>query len=109
MHGHGRAPGELAERGRQTGVELGRREPERELAQLVDRDRDLRDGLVERAAGALRGLRRELVLRVAERQADRDEPLLRAVVQVTLDPATLLVRGRDDPGTGVLDLRELTA
>ena len=48
--------------------------------------------------------RPELVLRVPQRQADGHQPLLRAVVQVALDPAALLVAGGDDPRAGCLDL-----
>ena len=39
--------------------------------------------------------------------AERDEPLLRAVVQVALEPAALLVAGLDDPRARRLDLGEL--
>jgi hypothetical protein len=49
------------------------------------------------------------MLRVAERQSDRYEPRLGAVVEVALEPAALLVAGRDDPGTRCLDLVELAA
>ena len=51
----------------------------------------------------------QLMLGVAQRQSDRDEALLGAVVQVALDPPPLLVRRRDDPGPGGLDLGELPA
>ena len=81
----------------------------RELAQLVDRDRDLGERAVERVAGALRRGRAELVLCVTQRQPDRDEPLLGAVVEVALDPPALLVAGRDDPRPRGLDLGELAA
>ena len=49
------------------------------------------------------------MLGVAQRQPDRDQPLLRAVVQVALDPAALLVAGGDDPRPRGLDLGELAA
>ena len=49
------------------------------------------------------------MLGVAQRQSDRDEPLLGAVVEVALDPAALLVAGRDDPRARGLDLLELAA
>ena len=53
--------------------------------------------------------RPELVLRVAQREPDRDQPLLRAVVQVALDPPALGVAGGDDPRPRRLDLGELAA
>ena len=49
------------------------------------------------------------MLGMAQRQADRDEALLGAVVQVTLDPPPLLVAGLDDPSPGCLHLGELAA
>ena len=48
-------------------------------------------------------------LDVAQREPDRDQPLLRPVVEVALEPAALLVAGRDDPRPRVLDLGELAA
>ena len=50
-----------------------------------------------------------LVLQVAQGEADRDEPLLRAVVDVALEPAALLVAGGDDAGARRLDLGQLAA
>jgi hypothetical protein len=41
---------------------------------------------------------------VAQRQPDRDQPLLRAVVDVPLEPTPLLVAGGDDPRPRLLDL-----
>ena len=46
---------------------------------------------------------------MAQGEPDRDEPLLGAVVEVALDPPSLLVRGRDDPRPRGLHLRELAA
>ena len=43
----------------------------------------------------------------ADRQRERDEPLLRAVVQVAFQPAALGVAGLHDPGAGGADLVEL--
>jgi hypothetical protein len=40
-------------------------------------------------------------------QAQRHQPLLRAVMQVTLQPAPLGIPGLDDPGPGGTDLFEL--
>ena len=104
-----RAPGRgVRARGRRVPgrVELGRRKPARQLAQLVDRHGDLGDRAVERRARALRR-GGELVLRVAQRETDRHEPLLGAVVEVALDAPTLLVGGRHDPRPRRLDLGQL--
>ncbi len=79
----------------------------RELAQLVDRERDFGERAVERETGALRRGRAEFVLCVTQRQPDRDEPLLGSVVEVALEPPALLVAGRDDSGPRGLDLGEL--
>ena len=65
----------------------------RQLAQLVDRDARSRRRRRRASAGALAARpSAELVLGVAQREPDRDEPLLGAVVQVALDPPALLVR-----------------
>ena len=67
----------------------------RELAQLLDR-------LLEAVGSArqyfldLRPGARELPLGNAEVERERDEPLLRPVVEVALDPAARFVRRRDD-------------
>src|SRR5690242_8941369 len=45
---------------------------------------------------------------MTQREPDRDEPLLRAVVKVALDPPTLLVGGRDDAGPRGFYFCELT-
>jgi hypothetical protein len=83
-------------------------EPARELAQLLDRASDLRHSLVEQPDCAVRA-GTELVLRMAKRQPDRHQPLLRAVVEIALDPAALRIAGRDDPRARGLDLLELPA
>ena len=97
LDGQRGATGQLAQRRIEPGVELRRRKPLRQLAQLVDRDRDLADGAIEGLVGASRFVRGELVLSVAQAQADRDEPLLCAVVQVAFDPPAFLVSGGHDP------------
>ena len=61
--------------------------------QRFDRVRGVADRGVQGLAGTLwRGV--GLVLRVPEREADRDEPLLHTVVQGALDPAAFRVGGR---------------
>ena len=51
----------------------------------------------------------ELGLQVAQVQADRDELLLGAVMEVSLQASALVHRGRHDAGAGVLHLGELSA
>ena len=73
-----------------------------QFAQLLDRVGQLADRGVElrrRAAGS-----RQLPLHVAEREPDRDEPLLRSVVEVSLEPAAFLVADRDDTSARLLHL-----
>ena len=71
-----------------------------------DRGRDLVDGGVERGDEHLR-LARERALQAPQHDAERDEPLLRAVVQVALDPPPLLIAGLGDPRARGLDLGQL--
>ena len=61
------------------------------------------------SSSAAAARRRQLALDVAERQPDRDQPLLRAVVEVALEPAALLVAGGDDARARRLDLGQLAA
>ena len=49
----------------------------------------------------------EAGLQVPQVEADRDQLLLGAVVEVALEPAPLVERRADDPGPRALDLREL--
>ena len=72
----------------------------RELAQLLDGQRRLLACLGDQRRGRLR-VRREPRLGHAERERQRHEPLLGAVVQVALDPAALGVAGGDDAGARV--------
>jgi hypothetical protein len=54
VNGQRRPPGQLAQRRIQAGVELRRWKSVRQLAQLVDRDRDLAHGTIDRLVGASR-------------------------------------------------------
>ena len=54
--------------------------------------------------GHLAGILVELVERKAEIHAEPDEPLLRAVVQVALEPAALVDSRVDRPGARLLQL-----
>ena len=74
-------------------------EAARELAQLLERQVELLGGAVRGSARASRGLPRlELRAREPQGQRERDEPLLRTVVEVALELAPLLVAGLDDAG-----------
>ena len=48
------------------------------------------------------------MLCVTQRKPDRDEPLLGSVVEIALQPPSLLVAGRDDSEPRGLDLGKLT-
>ena len=98
LDGQRRPAGQVPEGGAEAIVELGGSKPAGELAELVDGDGDLGDGVVEGAADLGIDGRSEGVLGVAECKADRHQPLLGAVVQVAFDPAPLVVGGGDDPG-----------
>ena len=102
---HGRARGEILQRGAQATVGQDRRvDAAREVAQLLERE----VRLLPRAADQLGSLRVALLgtsLRHAQIEGERDEPLLGAVVEVALDAPPLAVGGGDDPRAGVLELR----
>ena len=92
------AASEVTQGGADSGVEPGWSYPTGEVAQLVDSDGDLSDGVVEGAADFTIGCGSEGVLGVAQGKADRHQALLRAVVEVPFDAAALVVGGSDDPG-----------
>ena len=52
-------------------------------------------------------LSRERELQTPQLDPERNEPLLSAVVQITLQPTALLVSGLHDPAPGLVYLREL--
>ena len=87
---------EVAQRGGEAVVEPRRAHAGRDLAEVADRGADLVDDLVERGGEHLR-LARKRHLQAPEPDAERDEPLLRAVVEVALEPPPLLVARLDDP------------
>ena len=93
------------ERGVQPVVEAARAQAVGDLAQLGDGRAQLGDGLVEQAVHIACAVV-EVSLGQAQRHAERDEPLLGAVVQVALEPAALLVAGMDEPGAAGLDLAQ---
>ena len=69
----------------------------RQLAQLVDRQARVDERLVERRQGGVR-VALPLPARDLEAEQERDEPLLRPVVEVTRQAAALGVAGLDDAG-----------
>jgi hypothetical protein len=74
-----------------------------ELSELVDGRGDLGDCPVEGLA-RLAGIGPDLVLGVAQRQADGDQALLRPVVQVAFETPALLVGHSGEPGPRRLHL-----
>ena len=93
--------GERPERGAEPGVEveLGAG-PWAMRAQLGDRGAELGDGLVEQPVHVEAAVA-EVALREPDRHAERDEPLLGAVVQVALQPSALPVARVQDPRAAV--------
>ena len=83
-------------------------DPVRELAQLVDGDLQL-VGAPSSSGPPRVDAPRPTPLRAPELERERDQPLLRAVVQVALDPTPLLVGRGDDPRARLLHLLELRA
>ena len=86
-------------------VERGGVDAARELAQLLERRRELaarrRHQLLGRG-----GVAPDVGLDHPQLQRDRDQPLLRAVVQIALEPAALGVAGGHDALAGRLHLGE---
>src|SRR5207244_5537597 len=94
----GRAADERLECGLEAAVGEDRRvDAARELAQLLERLRELRARAVEERGRAV-GVVAELAAGEAERERERDEALLRAGVEVPLQPPPLGVPGLDDAG-----------
>ena len=69
----------------------------REVAQLLERGARLRLRLVDELQRHAVGVVAQALAGHAELEAEGDEALLRAVVQVALDAAALGVGGGDDP------------
>ena len=100
-----RARGQRLERGLQPVVEHRGMDPARELAQLLQRLGELVAGrpdelLRQRRVGA------DAALDHPQLKGDGDEPLLRAVVEVALQPPPLRVAGGDDALARGAQLRE---
>ena len=67
-----------------------------ELAQLVNRDGELGGRSCDKRLGCCR-VGPDSRAKQAKLHSERDEPLLRTVVQVAFEPAALLIAGADDP------------
>ena len=79
-----------------------------QLAQLAERERELLLRAVDQLVGPV-GIRVELALGEPQRERERDEPLLGAVVQVALQPPALLRAGLDDARAGGAQLLDAGA
>src|SRR5262249_36921430 len=100
---------ELIEGHRQPSFGEQRRvDPLGQLAKLLEGEGERLAGFAYECRGLTRALG-QLGLEQAQRHRDRDETLLRAVVQVALDPPPLDVGRFDEAGTRRLKLRELCA
>ena len=98
LDGDGRALGERAERRLEAVLgENGRVDPARELAQLVEGRAEFRLRVGDELMGP-QGVVVDHAVRHPQLKRERDEPLLRAVVQVPLEAAPLGVSGLDDAG-----------
>ena len=108
LDGHRRSAGEVLERGREPLVQPRRAHAGGERAQVRDRRRHLVHRGVERRLEDLR-LPGQRTLQPPEHDPERDEPLLRPVVQIALDPAALRVPRLGDPRARGLHLRRAGA
>ena len=99
---------EVAQGRREAVVEDAGPDPVGDLAKLLDGVGDLLDGGVQRVGHRSARLS-QLVLEMAEIEADRDQPLLGSVVQVAFDPASLGLGRGHDAAPGVPDLGQLGA
>ena len=97
---------QVGERGRQAVVQPRRPNTSGDLAEVADRFSDLLDDAIE-SGGEDRGTAWERPLQPAHLDAERHEALLRAVVEISLETASLLVARFDDPDARRLDLGEL--
>ena len=100
-----RARDERGEGGAEPVVEAAGPQAVRDLAQLGDRGAELGDAWSS-SPSSVDGAVVEVPLRQPQRHAQRDQPLLGAVVQVALEPAPLLVADLDQPGPARLDLAQ---
>ena len=105
----GRARGQRLERRVEPALGQHRgMDPGRQLAQLLDRRAGVGERVVDRRAGRV-GIGLPLPARGLEAEHERDEPLLRAVVEVARQAAALGVAGLDDAGARGAQRLELRA
>jgi hypothetical protein len=78
-----------------------------ELAELGDCELKLSDRALEHPNDVAVEQTTQTLLRGPELQSERDEALLRTVVEVALDAPALLVAGTDDPRARLLDADDL--
>jgi hypothetical protein len=103
--GQGRARRQRLERDREAmAAEDGGMDSPSHVPQLLEREPDLTSGRIELLLEL--GLVRELLLEQAQPQRQRDQPLLRAVVEIPLEPLALLLSGFDHAGSRSLQLLE---
>ena len=87
-------------------AENGRMEAARHRPKLVERDCDLLSRLVESRTGI--GIAGHLLLQQAQLERERDQTLLRAVVQIALQPLALTLPRLDHPCPRALQLLEVS-
>jgi hypothetical protein len=80
-----------------------------ELTELLDRPAKLVDRGPQQVVDVSRRLGTQPPLPGAKLERKRDQSLLRAVVEIALDPPALLVTGGNDPGPRLLEEDELGA
>jgi hypothetical protein len=78
-----------------------------QLAELLDGNLHLVGSCGEQALDVRVGATVEVALGSLQIECERDQSLLRAVMEIALDSAALLVAGGDDACTRLLDLDEL--
>ena len=107
---HGRALGQRLERATETCLGQDRRvQSLRQFAQIADRGLCFGTGRVEFREGRRIGFRPEAPAKQLQRDPERHETLLRAIVEVALDPPPFGVLRLGQPGTGCADRLELGA
>ena len=105
LHGHRGPRGELLERDCEPVAADDRRvQASGDLAQLCQRSRDLSPGPVDPRLDVRVAV--DSPLEHAQLEGERDEPLLRAVVEVALEQLPLTLRRLDDARAGAAELLE---
>ena len=108
LHGHGHRAHQPGQRGGSPSSRLLGPQPVGDLPEFGDGGAELGDALVEQAVDVDRPSL-EVSLGEPDRHPERHQPLLRAVVQVSLEPPPLLVADLDEPCPARLHLLERPA